>query len=135
MHCDHYIKVKIPISNWLRTREHVIKGIFLIHMQLDELLGLPIIPSEVPVFIGPSKMGIILVFSRLCYEVIIPRNTAYLASTWNGLVLTMGDTAHTAISSQLDVPPGTFACDLKKAETSFYKIKTFVERYPGISLI
>ena len=176
LHSDHQVKVKTSISSWLQSHESI-QGVLLTHMHLYTLLGLPEVPSLIPIYVGPGETDYNLGFSALAlrgnynsllepfqdlqiwdyrscgdeFEGVIdvfqdgslfalwlpgysPGNTVYLARTHEGLVLVTGDTAHTAQSWQLDIPPGSFAYDMDKAEDSFHKLKSFVSNYPDIKV-
>jgi len=56
MHNDHEIKVKTSISDWLNSHEDKIQGVLLTHMHLYTLLGLPEIPADTTIYVGPGEV-------------------------------------------------------------------------------
>jgi glyoxylase-like metal-dependent hydrolase (beta-lactamase superfamily II) len=47
------LQAKTPLGSWLDHRD--VSGVFLTHLHLDHVLGLPDVPVNVPVFVGPGE--------------------------------------------------------------------------------
>ena len=47
--------VAIDTKDWLSSQAEPVKGVFLTHLHLDHILGLPDVDSELPVYIGPNE--------------------------------------------------------------------------------
>ncbi len=61
------IKVNIDLKTWLAKQPEPLSGVFLTHMHLDHILGLPDVPRGTPVFTGPGEArsgGFLNVFTR-----------------------------------------------------------------------
>jgi N-acyl homoserine lactone hydrolase len=61
------IRVKVDLASWL-TKQHVpLSGVFLTHLHLDHVLGLPDVPRGTPIYVGRGEAragGILNVFTR-----------------------------------------------------------------------
>ncbi len=44
-------------GDWLADRSEPLAGVFLTHLHLDHVMGLPDIPAEIPVYVGPGEPG------------------------------------------------------------------------------
>ena len=55
----HTAKMKIhtTIGDWLAGQSEPLAGVFLTHLHLDHVMGLPDIPAETPVYVGPGEPG------------------------------------------------------------------------------
>lgn len=49
------IRIRESTRAWLARQSKPLAGVLLTHLHLDHVLGLPDVPSEVPVFIGPAE--------------------------------------------------------------------------------
>lgn len=49
------IKVNIDLKTWLSRQGQPLSGVFLTHMHLDHILGMPDVPRGTPVFTGPGE--------------------------------------------------------------------------------
>jgi glyoxylase-like metal-dependent hydrolase (beta-lactamase superfamily II) len=49
------LKVHRPLSEWLAQQQQPVGGVFLTHLHLDHLLGLPDLPAGTPVYSGPGE--------------------------------------------------------------------------------
>ncbi len=47
------LQAETPLGSWLDQRS--VSGVFLTHLHLDHVLGLPDVPSNVPIFVGPGE--------------------------------------------------------------------------------
>ncbi|HSC88702.1 MAG TPA: MBL fold metallo-hydrolase [Polyangiaceae bacterium] len=47
------LQAKTPLGSWLDHRD--VSGVFLTHLHLDHVLGLPDVPLSTPVFVGPGE--------------------------------------------------------------------------------
>lgn len=47
--------VKTDTASWIAAQKEPVKGVLLTHLHLDHVLGLPDVPREVPVFVGPGE--------------------------------------------------------------------------------
>lgn len=47
--------VHVDTRRWLAGQERRLSGVFLTHLHLDHILGLPDVPASVPVFAGPGE--------------------------------------------------------------------------------
>ena len=54
-------------KEWLATRSEPISGVFLTHLHLDHVMGLPDVPGTTPVYVGPGETdaaGFLNLFTR-----------------------------------------------------------------------
>jgi len=49
------LNVLVPMRAWLAARPRPLAGVFLTHLHLDHVMGLPDIPESTPVFVGPGE--------------------------------------------------------------------------------
>ncbi|HKO94148.1 MAG TPA: MBL fold metallo-hydrolase, partial [Polyangiaceae bacterium] len=49
------LHVKQDTRSWLASRGQRLSGVFLTHMHLDHILGLPDVPAHVPIYTGPGE--------------------------------------------------------------------------------
>jgi len=49
------LKVHTTTGAWLTAHALVPSGVFLTHLHLDHVMGLPDVPSDVPVYLGPGE--------------------------------------------------------------------------------
>lgn len=64
MHLER-LKVHVDTAEWLKQRGERVRGVFLTHLHLDHIMGLPDVPSSVPVYTGPGEAassGVLNVF-------------------------------------------------------------------------
>ncbi len=54
MHMDR-LKVRMDLGSYLAQQRQPLKGVFLTHLHLDHVSGLPDVPNEVPVFVGEGE--------------------------------------------------------------------------------
>jgi glyoxylase-like metal-dependent hydrolase (beta-lactamase superfamily II) len=60
------IKVKVDLASWLATQPPL-SGVFLTHLHLDHVLGLPDVPRGTPIYVGRGEAragGILNAFTR-----------------------------------------------------------------------
>ncbi|HVY25071.1 MAG TPA: MBL fold metallo-hydrolase [Polyangiaceae bacterium] len=61
------VKVNIDLKTWLAQRPEPLSGVFLTHLHLDHILGMPDVPRGTPVFSGPGETrshGFLNLFTR-----------------------------------------------------------------------
>jgi N-acyl homoserine lactone hydrolase len=61
------IKVIIDLKTWLAQQPEPLAGVFLTHLHLDHILGMPDVPPGTPVFTGPGEArsgGFLNLFTR-----------------------------------------------------------------------
>src|SRR5690606_29632601 len=49
------IQVDLDLETWLSQQSQPLSGVFLTHMHLDHILGMPDVPRGTPVFTGPGE--------------------------------------------------------------------------------
>jgi N-acyl homoserine lactone hydrolase len=49
------LDVKIPLGDYLERQSSRLRGVFLTHLHLDHVMGLPDVGNEVPVYVGPGE--------------------------------------------------------------------------------
>lgn len=54
MNLKHLV-VHQSTQEWLQKNPQPLKGLFLTHMHMDHIMGIPDLPEETPVFIGPQE--------------------------------------------------------------------------------
>jgi glyoxylase-like metal-dependent hydrolase (beta-lactamase superfamily II) len=61
------VKVNIDLKTWLAQQPQPLSGVFLTHMHLDHIMGMPDVPRGTPVFTGPGEArshGALNLFTR-----------------------------------------------------------------------
>jgi N-acyl homoserine lactone hydrolase len=61
------MRVKVDLASWLARQQQPLAGVFLTHLHLDHVLGLPDVPRGTPLFVGPGEArasGFMNVFTR-----------------------------------------------------------------------
>lgn len=61
------IQVKVDLKTWLARQPEPLAGVFLTHLHLDHILGMPDVPRGTPVFSGPGEArsgGMLNLFTR-----------------------------------------------------------------------
>jgi glyoxylase-like metal-dependent hydrolase (beta-lactamase superfamily II) len=61
------IEVKLDLKTWLAQQPEPLAGVFLTHLHLDHILGMPDVPRGTPVFTGPGEArssGVLNLFTR-----------------------------------------------------------------------
>jgi glyoxylase-like metal-dependent hydrolase (beta-lactamase superfamily II) len=53
-HVDR-LKIQITTAAWLKAHPETPQGVFLTHLHLDHVLGLPDVPSQAPIYAGPGE--------------------------------------------------------------------------------
>jgi glyoxylase-like metal-dependent hydrolase (beta-lactamase superfamily II) len=54
MHLEK-LKVHVPLSEWLASQPVPLSGVFLTHMHLDHMTGMPDVPHGTPIYVGPTE--------------------------------------------------------------------------------
>jgi glyoxylase-like metal-dependent hydrolase (beta-lactamase superfamily II) len=49
------VKVNVDLKTWLERQPQPLAGVFLTHLHLDHILGMPDVPHGTPVFSGPGE--------------------------------------------------------------------------------
>lgn len=49
------LEIHVSTAEWLAGRERPISGVFLTHVHLDHVMGLPDVPIDVPAYVGPGE--------------------------------------------------------------------------------
>ncbi len=49
------IKVNIALKTWLARQPQPLSGVFLTHLHLDHIMGMPDVPRGTPIFTGPGE--------------------------------------------------------------------------------
>jgi N-acyl homoserine lactone hydrolase len=49
------LEIHTTTAEWLDTRDRELAGVFLTHLHLDHVMGLPDVPTQTPVYIGPGE--------------------------------------------------------------------------------
>jgi N-acyl homoserine lactone hydrolase len=61
------LRVNVDLKTWLGRQAQPLSGVFLTHMHLDHILGMPDVPRGTPVFTGPGEAraaGALNLFTR-----------------------------------------------------------------------
>jgi glyoxylase-like metal-dependent hydrolase (beta-lactamase superfamily II) len=54
MHTDR-LHIHDPLGAWLKARRVVLTGVLLTHLHLDHVMGMPDVPNDTPIYIGPGE--------------------------------------------------------------------------------
>lgn len=49
------LRVRIPLGAYLEKQPTRLRGVFLTHLHLDHVMGLPDVPDETPIYVGPHE--------------------------------------------------------------------------------
>ena len=49
------LKIHFTTSEWLASQSEPLAGVFLTHLHLDHVMGLPDVPPSTPVYVGPGE--------------------------------------------------------------------------------
>jgi N-acyl homoserine lactone hydrolase len=61
------LRVKLDLGQWLAQQPEPLAGVFLTHLHLDHVMGLPDVPAGTPIFCGPGEArshGFLNLFTR-----------------------------------------------------------------------
>jgi N-acyl homoserine lactone hydrolase len=61
------IKVNVDLKTWLERQPQPLSGVFLTHLHLDHIMGIPDVPRGTPIFTGPGEArshGALNLFTR-----------------------------------------------------------------------
>lgn len=61
------LQVKVDLKSWLERQPEPLSGVFLTHLHLDHIMGMPDVPRGTPVFSGPGETrahGFLNLFTR-----------------------------------------------------------------------
>ena len=61
------LEIHVTTAEWLAGRPRPLSGVFLTHVHLDHVMGLPDVPPQTPVFVGPGEAearGALHLFTR-----------------------------------------------------------------------
>lgn len=50
-----WLKVRMPLGDWLATQSAPVQGVFLTHLHLDHIAGLRDLPASTPIYSGPGE--------------------------------------------------------------------------------
>jgi glyoxylase-like metal-dependent hydrolase (beta-lactamase superfamily II) len=56
MHMER-LKIQQPLGAWLAKEPKPVAGVFLTHLHLDHILGMPDLPAATPIYTGPGEAG------------------------------------------------------------------------------
>ncbi len=51
------LRVRTDLAQWLSQQPERLAGVFLTHLHLDHIMGLPDVPAGTPIFSGPGEAG------------------------------------------------------------------------------
>ena len=51
------LEIHVTTREWLATESEPLSGVFLTHLHLDHVMGLPDVPPDTPVYAGPGEPG------------------------------------------------------------------------------
>jgi len=51
------LTVRTTTAEWLAAQDGPLAGVFLTHLHLDHVMGLPDVPASTPVYVGPGEPG------------------------------------------------------------------------------
>lgn len=72
------LDIHVTTAEWLATRPRPVSGVFLTHLHLDHVMGLPDVPESVRVYVGPGEAearGFLNLFSRGTIDRMLARDT------------------------------------------------------------
>jgi N-acyl homoserine lactone hydrolase len=49
--------VELDLASWLEQQHEPLAGVFLTHLHLDHVLGMPDVPAGTPIYAGPGELG------------------------------------------------------------------------------
>lgn len=49
------LKFTMPLGDWLAKEQAPLQGVFLTHLHLDHIMGMPDVPASTPIFMGPGE--------------------------------------------------------------------------------
>jgi N-acyl homoserine lactone hydrolase len=49
------LKVHLPLGDYLDRQASPLRGVFLTHLHLDHVMGVPDVPANVPLYVGPGE--------------------------------------------------------------------------------
>ena len=52
------LEIHITTREWLASQSEPLAGVFLTHLHLDHVMGLPDVPSSTPVYVGPGESSV-----------------------------------------------------------------------------
>lgn len=51
------LEVRVTTAEWLAQQSEALAGVFITHIHLDHVMGLPDVPAETPIYVGPGEPG------------------------------------------------------------------------------
>ena len=51
------MKIQMPLGDWLSQKKEPLRGVWLTHLHLDHVMGMPDVPKGTPIFAGPGETG------------------------------------------------------------------------------
>lgn len=51
------MKVHVPLAEWVAAEKEPLQGVFLTHLHLDHVSGMPDVPNATPIYAGPGEPG------------------------------------------------------------------------------
>lgn len=51
------MRVEVDLASWLEQQAQPLAGVFLTHLHLDHVLGIPDVPEGTPLFVGPGEVS------------------------------------------------------------------------------
>jgi glyoxylase-like metal-dependent hydrolase (beta-lactamase superfamily II) len=142
------LEVRMTTGEWMRERGVKPAGVFLTHIHLDHIMGLPDLASDTPVYTGPAETGdnaddifrgVVDVFGDQSVWALhvpghSPGSTAFVVRTTAGPVLLVGDASHTSWGWRNGVEPGTFSDDKEGSADSLARLRSLVTRVPQLEV-
>lgn len=75
------LNLHVPMREWLEARPRGLAGVFLTHLHLDHIMGLPDIAASTPIYVGPGETeasAFLNLFSRGTIDSMIERDAPLL---------------------------------------------------------